>query len=225
MAKENSNKNGEVEMDKLKGRFVLMVFYPRDAAFTKAVKAFISVKEMFAKVNTDVLVCSTDHTWSTWSTSPGIKLKGVMAAHFLNDDQPIVDAPQEKEVEHGSDAWFDCEEKSSVVILDNNGIVRHVVNSSMAADTLVESCLATLKCFNAIRIRDPTLERKVDKESKFSKKSKPKAFVRKSFHELELDKEVGQLNLLGEADILSQFHLSDLMSRLCSSGGSSSHSL
>lgn len=206
-------------MEDFKGKFVLIVFYPRDAAFSNAIKAFTQTKEMFTEVNTEVLVCSTDHSWSTWSTSPGVKLKGVMAAKPLNEDQKIIEKPPMEECEHLSDAWFDCDEKSSVVILDGSAIVRHVINSSMKADVLVESCLATLKCFNAIRIKDPAMERRVDKESKFSKKSKPKGFVRKSFFELELDQEVGQLNLLGEADILSQFHLSEFMSRIVTAGG------
>jgi len=199
--------NNEVRIDQFKGKFSVIVFYPRDTAFSNGVKAFAEAKDKFLKQKSVVLVCNTDHSWSTWSTSPGIKLKGVMAVKSLSDALGAVTNPPDKEVEWGSDAWFDCENKCSVVILDPNGIVRHVVSSSMSPRDAVEHCVGAVTCLRSIRMRDAELERKVDKESKFAKRGKVHGFPRKSFYEMELDQEAGQLKLLGEADLESQFHL------------------
>lgn len=213
--KGSSAKPDEVTIEQYKGKFVLIVFQPRDSAFYHGIKAFAEAKDKFLQQNCAILVCTSDHAWSTWSTSPGIKLKGVMAVKSLDDAMASSSGPGKKEIEWGSDAWFDCQYKCSAVVLDGVGVVRHVMSSSVSPAEGVEHCLEVVTCLKSTRMRDAEQLRKVDKESKFAKKGKVKGFQRKSFYELELDNVAGHVKLLGEADLESQFHF-PILSRLIS---------
>merc|ERR1712055_603203 len=125
-----------------RGKCLCIVFYPKKEKFTLGVKAFAAAQEKFNKEDCVVIACTADSSWSTWSTSLGLTLKGEMAAITMN------------------------------------------------------TC----------RLPDPDSLRKTTRERNFGKQ-KYDAFKRKSFYDLGLNTEQGQITLLGESELSAQCHL------------------
>lgn len=59
-----------------RGKCLCIVFYPKKEKFTLGVKAFAAAQEKFNKEDCVVIACTADSSWSTWSTSLGLTLKG-----------------------------------------------------------------------------------------------------------------------------------------------------
>ena len=60
-----------------RGKCLCIVFYPKKEKFTLGVKAFAASQELFNKEDCVVIACTADSSWSTWSTSLGLTLKGL----------------------------------------------------------------------------------------------------------------------------------------------------
>merc|ERR1712126_729661 len=72
------------KVSEFKGKSLCIVFYPEKKLFTLGIKEFAAQREKFNEENCKVIACTADSSWSTWSTSVGLTLKGEMAAANLD---------------------------------------------------------------------------------------------------------------------------------------------
>jgi len=94
----------------------------------------------------------------------------------------------------------------SLVMLDECSCIRHVMSTSLEPEEAVEAALSAAKTMNSCRLPDPDSLRKTTRERSFGKQ-KYDAFKRKSFYDLGLNTEQGQITLLGESELPAQIHL------------------
>merc|ERR1739848_16403 len=181
----------------LQGKCVCIVFYPRKEKFSQGVKAFAAAEEKFNKENCAVIACTADSKWSTWSTSLGLTLKGEMAAEDLQRIQ--------KENFPLDPTSYDIP-TVSLVVLDERSCIRHIMSTSLEPQQAVESALSVAECINTCRLPGPELLRRTMREKQFSAK-KCEPFKRRSFYDLGLHTEQGQITLLGESELSAQIHI------------------
>merc|ERR1712234_89144 len=143
-----------------RGKCLCIVFYPKKEKFTLGVQAFAASQELFNKEDCVVIACTADSSWSTWSTSLGLTLKGEMTAASLEKIR----------------------------------------------EEAVEAALSAAKTMNTCRLPDPESLRKTTRERNFGRQ-KYDTFKRKSFYDLGLNTEQGQITLLGESELSMQCHL------------------
>jgi len=186
-----------VGVNGFKGKSLCIVFYPRKDIFTLGVKAFAEAQEKFKEQECIVLACTADSSWSTWSTSLGLTLKGEMAAASLS---------KLKEENFSPDPTSYDLQVVSLIMLDDQQCIRHVVSTSLEPEEAVRSALDAAKILNTVRMPDPASVRATMRERKFEK-TRFDAFKRKSFYDLELNTEQGQITLLGESELSAQCHV------------------
>jgi len=180
-----------------KGKSMCIVFYPKKDMFKFGVKALAAAQEKFNKQNCVVIACTADSSWSTWSTSVGLTLRGEMAAASLQKIK------EEALVE--DTASYDLP-ATSLIMLDDMQCIRHVISTSLEPDEVVASALDAAIILNTVRLPDPESLRVITKERTFEKQRFNK-FKRKSFYDMGLDTEQGQITLLGESELYMQCHL------------------
>eukprot|EP00091_Calanus_sinicus_P008609 TRINITY_DN2074_c0_g1_i11.p1 TRINITY_DN2074_c0_g1~~TRINITY_DN2074_c0_g1_i11.p1 ORF type:complete len:182 (-),score=64.02 TRINITY_DN2074_c0_g1_i11:167-712(-) len=165
--------------------------------FTLGVKAFAAAQEKFNKEDCVVIACTADSNWSTWSTSLGLTLKGEMTAASLAKikEEAFIPDPTSYDIP-----------TVSLVMLDECSCIRHVMSTSLEPEDAVEAALSAAITMNTCRLPDPDSLRKTTRERNFGKQ-KYDAFKRKSFYDLGLNTEQGQITLLGESELSAQCHL------------------
>merc|ERR1712183_899437 len=180
-----------------KGKCQCIVFYPQKEKFTEGVKAFAASQEKFNKEDCVVIACTADSNWSTWSTSLGLTLKGEMTAASLEKikEKAFVSDPTSYDIP-----------TVSLVMLDECSCIRHVMSTSLEPEEAVEAALSAAKTMNTCRLPDPDSLRRTTRERTFGKQ-KYDTFKRKSFYDLALHTEQGQITLLGESELPAQIHL------------------
>jgi len=180
-----------------KGKCLCIVFYPQKEKFTEGVKAFAASQEKFNKEDCVVIACTADSNWSTWSTSLGLTLKGEMTAASLEKikEKAFVPDPTSYDIP-----------TVSLVMLDECSCIRHVMSTSLEPEEAVEAALSAAKTMNTCRLPDPDSLRRTTRERTFGKQ-KYDTFKRKSFYDLALHTEQGQITLLGESELGAQIHL------------------
>jgi len=180
-----------------KGKCLCIVFYPQKEKFTEGVKAFAASQEKFNKEDCVVIACTADSNWSTWSTSLGLTLKGEMTAASLEKikEKAFVPDPTSYDIP-----------TVSLVMLDECSCIRHVMSTSLEPEEAVEAALSAAKTMNTCRLPDPDSLRRTTRERTFGKQ-KYDTFKRKSFYDLALHTEQGQITLLGESELPAQIHL------------------
>merc|ERR1712025_796672 len=186
-----------VGVNGFKGKSLCIVFYPRKDIFTLGVKAFAEAQEKFKEQECIVLACTADSSWSTWSTSLGLSLRGEMAAASLEKikEEAFVPDPTSYDLQ-----------TVSLVMLDDMQVIRHVMSTSLEPEEAVASALDAARVINTCRLPDPESLRGVMRERKFEKHSF-QAFKRKSFYDMALNTEQGQISLLGDSDLPAQCHI------------------
>eukprot|EP00092_Neocalanus_flemingeri_P036687 GFUD01039942.1.p1 GENE.GFUD01039942.1~~GFUD01039942.1.p1 ORF type:complete len:223 (+),score=77.66 GFUD01039942.1:74-742(+) len=179
-----------------KGKCLCIVFYPKKEKFTLGVKAFAAAQEKFNKEDCVVIACTADSNWSTWSTSLGLSLQGEMAAASLETikEKAFIADPTSYDIP-----------TVTLVMLDECSCIRHVMSTSLEPEDAVEAALSAAKTMNTCRLPDPESLRKTTRPT-FGKQ-KFDAFKRKSFYDLALHTEQGQITLLGESELSAQCHL------------------
>eukprot|EP00090_Calanus_glacialis_P033874 TRINITY_DN5642_c0_g1_i2.p1 TRINITY_DN5642_c0_g1~~TRINITY_DN5642_c0_g1_i2.p1 ORF type:complete len:226 (+),score=58.48 TRINITY_DN5642_c0_g1_i2:129-806(+) len=180
-----------------KGKCLCIVFYPMKEKFTLGVKAFAAAQEKFNKEDCVVIACTADSNWSTWSTSLGLTLKGEMTAASLAKikEEAFIPDPTSYDIP-----------TVSLVMLDECSCIRHVMSTSLEPEDAVEAALSAAITMNTCRLPDPESLRKTTRERNFGKQ-KYDVFKRKSFYDLGLNTEQGQITLLGESELSAQCHL------------------
>merc|ERR1712128_98226 len=183
-----------VGVNGFKGKSLCIVFYPRQDVFTIGVKSFAEAQEQFNEQDCVVLACTADSSWSTWSTSLGLTLRGEMTAASLEKikDEAFIPDPTSYDVP-----------TVSLVMLDECSCIRHVMSTSLEPEDAVEAALNAAKTMNTCRLPDPESLRKTTRERTFGRQ-KFDAFKRKSFYDLALHTEQGQITLLGESELSAQ---------------------
>merc|ERR1712050_450125 len=158
-----------------RGKCLCIVFYHKKEKFTLGVKAFAASQELFNKEDCVVIACTADSSWSTWSTSLGLTLKGEMTAASLEKirEEAFIPDPTSYDIP-----------TVSLVMLDEINCIRHVMSTSLEPESL----------------------RKTTRERNFGRQ-KYDTFKRKSFYDLGLNTEQGQITLLGESELSMQCHL------------------
>merc|ERR1719206_1413504 len=81
-----------------------------------------------------------------------------------------------------------------------------IMSTSLDPEDAVEAALSAAITMNTCRLPDPDSLRKTTRERNFGKQ-KYDAFKRKSFYDLALNTEQGQITLLGESELSAQCHL------------------
>merc|ERR1711875_160971 len=180
-----------------RGKCLCIVFYPKREKFTLGVKAFAASQELFNKEDCVVIACTADSSWSTWSTSLGLTLKGEMAAANLEKirEEAFIPDPTSYDIP-----------TVNLVMLDERSCIRHVMSTSLEPGDAVESALRAARVIKNYNLQDPVAFRRTTAERKFEKKSFS-TFKRQSFYEMKLDTESGQIKYFGEAELLSQSHV------------------
>merc|ERR1712126_362207 len=143
-----------VGVNGFKGKSLCIVFYPRRETFTLGVKAFAEAQEKFNQQDCIVLACTADSSWSTWSTSLGLTLRGEMAAASL---------AKLKEDNFAPDPTSYDMQVVSLIMLDDQQCIRHVMSTSLEPEDAVESALQAAKIINTVRLRMTVRERKFEK--------------------------------------------------------------
>jgi len=189
--------NQAVGVKGFKGKNLCIVFYPKKDLFTLGVKAFAANQEKFNKEDCVVIACTADSAWSTWSTSVGLSLKGEMAAASLEKIKEEAFVPDQSSYDLPT---------VSLVMLDDMQVIRHVMTTSLEPDEAVASALDAAVLLNTCRLPDPESLRVVTRERKFEKQ-KFEAFKRKSYYDMALNTEQGQISLLGDSDLPAQCHI------------------
>merc|ERR1712168_1326995 len=189
--------NQAVGVQGFKGKSLCIVFYPKKELFTLGVKAFAEAQEKFNKQDCVVIACTADSSWSTWSTSVGLTLQGEMAAASLQKikEEAYIPDPTSYEIP--------C---VSIVMLDDMQCIRHVMSTSLDPEEAVASALEAALVLNTCRLPDPSSLRLTSRERKFEKQ-RFQQFKRKSFYDLQLNTEQGQITLLGESELSAQCHV------------------
>merc|ERR1712002_943724 len=180
-----------------KGKNLCIVFYPEKALFLQGAKEFANSKERLEAEDCKVIACTADSSWATWSTTVGLTLKGEMAASSLQKikEEALIPDPTSYDIP-----------TVSLVMLDDRSCIRHVMTTSLEPSDAVESAIRTAKIIKNYNLPDPALCRSLTKERTFEKHVFDK-FQRKSFYDMMLHTEMGQIKYLGEAEFLGQCHL------------------
>merc|ERR1711892_115244 len=193
-----------VGVNGFKGKSLCIVFYPRQDVFTIGVKAFAEAQEQFNEQDCVVLACTADSSWSTWSTSLGLTLRGEMAAASLS---------KLKEDNFAPDPTSYDLQVVSLIMLDDMQCIRHVVSTSLEPKDAVESALEAAKVLRTTRLPDPSSLRRTMSDRRFEK-TRFNAFKRRSFYDMELNTEEGQITLLGDSELSAQCHVSSALDQL-----------
>merc|ERR1712032_172554 len=138
-----------------------------------------------------VIVCTADHSWSTWSTSVGLTLMGDMAAESLQKlkDEVCPEQPGPP------DATTHDVPTVSLIILDEKSCIRHVMTTSLSPADAVDSALSAAEAMRMYNLPDPNVYRTTTRERTFEKK-KFNEFKRRSFYDMQLNTEAGQIKYL-----------------------------
>merc|ERR1711872_39964 len=199
-----SGNDPAVGVTSFKGKSMCIVFYHRKSVFTLGVKAFAEAQEKFNQQNCVVIACTADSSWCTWSTSLGLTLRGEMAASSLLKikEEAFIPDPTSYDIP-----------VVSIVMLDDLQCIRHVMSTSLEPEEAVASALNAAVLLNTLRLPDPESLRVTTRERKFEK-HRFDAFKRRSFYDMALNTEQGQITLLGESDLPSQCHVSSFMEKI-----------
>jgi len=125
------------------GKFLVIIFYEEDYACAENITAFHNALAKFKDHKCEVIAVSTDSpqchkSWIKASRDDG-GFDGNLSIPLLSDPSGGM---------AGKYDCFDDEEgmcRNAVVIIDNNGEVRHVVASSISSGEVVSSCLEVIK--------------------------------------------------------------------------------
>merc|ERR1712098_828760 len=111
-----------------KGKSLAIIFYPEKKLFTLGIKEFAAQREKFNEENCKVIACTADSSWSTWSTSVGLSLRGEMAAASLEKikEEAFVPDPTSYDLQ-----------TVSLVMLDDMQVIRHVMSTSLEPEEAV----------------------------------------------------------------------------------------
>merc|ERR1712179_308443 len=107
--------------------------------------------------------------------------------------------------------------EKALFMLDEKSCIRHVMTTSLEPSDAVASALEAANIIKTYNLPDPISCRRLTGGRDFQKKSFDR-FKRKSFYDMELNKESGQIKYLGEAELLGQCHVPFVQSMM--EGGS-----
>jgi len=194
------------KVSEFKGKSLCIVFYPEKKLFTLGIKEFAAQREKFNEENCKVIACTADSSWSTWSTSVGLTLKGEMAAANLDKirEEAFLPDPTSYDIQ-----------TVSMVMLDEKQCIRHVMTTSLEPGDAVNSALEAARVIKNYNLPDPISCRRTTGGRDFQKKSFDR-FKRASFYDLGLNTESGQIKYLGEAELLGQCHVPFVQSMMTS---------
>jgi len=195
-----------------KGKNLCVVFFPKRWSFAEGVKEFAAQQEKFVAQECGVIVCTADHSWSTWSTSVGLTLMGDMAAASL---QKLKDEVCPEQPGPPDATTYDVP-TVSLIILDEKSCIRHVMTTSLSPADAVDSALSAAEAMRMYNLPDPNVYRTTTRERTFEKK-KFNEFKRRSFYDMQLNTEAGQIKYLGEATLGGQCHVPYMQAMLQSS--------
>merc|ERR1712126_524523 len=194
------------KVSEFKGKSLCIVFYPEKKLFTLGIKEFAAQREKFNEENCKVIACTADSSWSTWSTSVGLTLKGEMVAANLDKirEEAFLPDPTSYDIQ-----------TVSMVMLDEKQCIRHVMTTSLEPGDAVNSALEAARVIKNYNLPDPISCRRTTGGRDFQKKSFDR-FKRASFYDLGLNTESGQIKYLGEAELLGQCHVPFVQSMMTS---------
>jgi len=134
------------KVSEFKGKSLCIVFYPEKKLFTLGIKEFAAQREKFNEENCKVIACTADSSWSTWSTSVGLTLKGEMAAANLDKirEEAFLPDPTSYDIQ-----------TVSMVMLDEKQCIRHVMTTSLEPKDAVSCALEAARNIKKYNVSDP----------------------------------------------------------------------
>lgn len=148
------DKDGErsFKIGDYRGKFVVLVFYPGDWESRDIIQAFDTMLDRFKKEKCEVFACSTDSSKAhfSWIRTPSEDggFGGGLRIPLISDVAGQMS--QQYDV-------FDPEEgvcRNAVVIIDDSGVVRHAMATSMGSEDTARSCLELVMLLRQNKLSD-----------------------------------------------------------------------
>merc|ERR1712226_951976 len=128
-------------------KYVVLVFYPMDFVYAESITPFSNRIEDFKKLNCEVLAMSTDSVYSHKAFYKASKADGGLDNKC--NIPLLADRSGKISKKYGV---FDAEEgiaRKALVIIDDRGVARHMVASSLPIDKVIDDTLKVITTFQS----------------------------------------------------------------------------
>jgi len=133
----------DVRVTDYSGKYLIIIFYAEDYGCRDELIKFHEQIDKFEKLKCEVVACSTD--------SPQCHKSWINASRDDDGFSGNLSIPLLSDPSGGMSSLYDCfdeEEgicRNAVVIIDNSGVVRHSMGTTMSNDEVVSNCLDIIK--------------------------------------------------------------------------------
>merc|ERR1712226_1570591 len=128
-------------------KYVVLVFYPMDFVYAESITPFCKRVDDFKKLNCAVLAMSTDSVYSHKAFVKASRADGGLEGKC--DIPLLADRSGKISKKYGV---FDAEEgiaRKALVIIDDRGVARHMVASSLPIDKVIDDTLKVITTFQS----------------------------------------------------------------------------